>query len=193
MSRPIARLPHRSFVAAGTTMILAVGSAPWGCVVVGPPLSRRAPDNPPHVVSAGRIGLPGGVAHPKRRTKAHRLTRPKRSPPRRDPISFALAQVGKSYVYGASGPNAWDCSGLVMMAYGRTGVRLPHQTEAMLDAPNVRRIRLAQLRPGDLVWPHAGHVALYLGRGRIVHAATPAQGVRIDALYAFQAGGRVVP
>lgn len=106
-------------------------------------------------------------------------------------VAFALNQVGDAYVWGASGPHAWDCSGLVAGAYQRIGIRLPHQSDRMRHHRRVRLIPRSALRPGDLVWPNAGHVALYIGGGRIVHAANPGQGVRIDPLYGFIAGGRV--
>ncbi len=106
-------------------------------------------------------------------------------------ISFALAQVGDAYVWGGDGPSGWDCSGLVARAYAEVGVWLPHQSEQMRNHRRVRIIGRGELRPGDLVWPNYGHVAIYLGAGRIVHAANEQQGVRVDPLYGFIAGGRV--
>lgn len=66
-------------------------------------------------------------------------------------ITFALAQLGKPYVYGATGPNAWDCSGLVQGAYARIGVRLPRTT---FDQVNVGSpvYSINQLQPGDLLF-----------------------------------------
>lgn len=106
-------------------------------------------------------------------------------------IAFAVAQVGDAYVWGADGPDAWDCSGLVAAAYARIGVHLPHQSGAIRRHRRVRTIPRSAMRPGDLVWPHEGHVGIYLGGGRIVHAATPEHGVRIGPLYAFMAAARV--
>lgn len=150
--------------------------------------------------AAARTATPGVATMPQgrpsgRQRRPERAVRrpqvPRRFDRRGSVLRFALRQLGKRYVWGAAGPDAWDCSGLVMAAYGRQGVRLPHQTEAMLTARRVRQVPVAQLRPGDLVWPQPGHVALYLGQGRIVHAANPGQGVRIDPLYSFLAAGRV--
>lgn len=153
-----------------------------------------APTGPPRAVAA----LTGRYRPPPvpRVAKAPRLpARPRPKPTVRvDALRFAVRQLGKPYRWGSVGPDRWDCSGLVLVAYRRAGgVRLPHQTEAMLAAKAVRRIRPGQLRPGDLVWPQPGHVALYLGRGRIVHAASPSQGVRVDALWAVWAAGRIDP
>ena len=102
-------------------------------------------------------------------------------------VQFALAQVGDSYVWGASGPNAWDCSGLTQAAMRRVGVSLPHQSGAQGRAG--RAISRSQLRPGDLVvW--SGHVALSLGGDKIVHAANPRVGVVVGKIYGSPIGYR---
>ena len=64
-------------------------------------------------------------------------------------VSFALAQVGKRYVYATSGPNTYDCSGLVAAAYARVGVKLPHQSEQI--AARGRRVPSGQWMPGDVI------------------------------------------
>lgn len=106
-------------------------------------------------------------------------------------IAFALAQVGKPYVYRATGPDAWDCSGLIQGAFASVGIRFPHLARGIYRSTLVTRIPRSALRPGDIVWPTYGHIALYIGGGRIVHATNPRQGVRIDPVYSFAAGGRV--
>src|SRR5690606_11657880 len=86
-------------------------------------------------------------------------------------ISAALSRVGSGYVWGAAGPNVFDCSGLVMWAYAQVGVRLPHYSGAQYAATT--RISASQLQPGDLVfWGPGGseHVAIYMGGNQIVHA-----------------------
>jgi cell wall-associated NlpC family hydrolase len=62
----------------------------------------------------------------------------------------------------------------------------------ILGSRHIRRVSRGQLRRGDLVWPSGGHIAIYLGHGRIVHAANRREGVRIAPLYGFLAGGRIV-
>lgn len=92
-------------------------------------------------------------------------------------IAFALSQVGKPYVFGASGPNSYDCSGLVMAAYAHAGIVLPHSTYLMVNMGTP--VDAAHLMPGDLVFPEAGHVQMWLGGGKIVEAPTTGIPVRV--------------
>lgn len=105
-------------------------------------------------------------------------------------ISYALAQLGEPYRWGADGPGSWDCSGLVMVAYRTVGIGLPHQSGAMLSYGI--RVTRSELRRGDLVWPQAGHVGIYLGSGRFVHAPHPGDVVKVSDLYDFYAGRRLL-
>ena len=88
-------------------------------------------------------------------------------------IAYALAQVGDAYVWGAAGPDAYDCSGLTMTAWAAAGVALPHSSlaQSQYGAP----VTLTELEPGDLVFYHSpvSHVGMYIGNGQIVHAANP--------------------
>lgn len=108
-------------------------------------------------------------------------------------LRYALAQVGKSYVYGAAGPSAFDCSGLTMRAWGTAGVGLPHSSRAQQGSG--MRVSEADLAPGDLVFYYSpvSHVGLYLGNGLIVHAANPAAGVRVSPLHSMPYVGAVRP
>lgn len=94
-------------------------------------------------------------------------------------IAFLKAQVGKSYVWGGNGPNAYDCSGLTKAAYERVGVRLPRTSE--LQSLEGTRVGLNELRPGDLLfWGPPGlasHVAVYIGGGHYIAAENPRAGV----------------
>jgi cell wall-associated NlpC family hydrolase len=108
-------------------------------------------------------------------------------------IRYAMAQVGKSYVYGAAGPNAFDCSGLTMMAWAQAGVGLPHSSSAQYGSgPHVAA---SDLQPGDLVFYYSpiSHVGMYIGNGLIVHAANPGAGVRVSELYSMPYVGAVRP
>ena len=95
-------------------------------------------------------------------------------------IAYALAQRGAPYVHGAAGPNAYDCSGLVLAAFARVGIRLPHKADA-IGGMGVAVARGAW-QPGDVLhWP--GHVAIYLGGGKMVSASRVGVPVRISAVY----------
>ncbi|OAH13112.1 C40 family peptidase [Streptomyces jeddahensis] len=94
-------------------------------------------------------------------------------------ISYAYRALGRPYVWGATGPNAFDCSGLTQAAYRSAGVSLPRTTYAQIDAG--RRIPRSELRPGDLVFFYSSvsHVGIYVGNGRMIHAPNPSAPVRI--------------
>ncbi|MER5179552.1 NlpC/P60 family protein [Streptomyces sp. NPDC002896] len=116
--------------------------------------------------SDGLGALPGGsVAAPNSRAAAA--------------VSYAYRALGRPYVWGATGPNAFDCSGLTQAAYRSAGVSLPRTTYAQIDAG--RRIPRSELRPGDLVFFYSGvsHVGIYVGSGRMIHAPNPSAPVRI--------------
>jgi cell wall-associated NlpC family hydrolase len=108
-------------------------------------------------------------------------------------VHFALAQIGKAYVYGAAGPNAYDCSGLTMAAWGAAGVGLPHSSSAQFGSGT--HISASQLQPGDLVFYYhpISHVGMYIGHGMIVNAENPSAGIRITGLYSMPYVGAVRP
>ena len=108
-------------------------------------------------------------------------------------VRFAMAQVGKAYSYGASGPNAYDCSGLTMAAWGRAGVGLPHSSSAQQGSGV--RVSESELRPGDLVFYYSpvSHVGMYIGNGLIVNALNPGAGVRVSGLHSMPYVGAVRP
>ena len=102
-------------------------------------------------------------------------------------VRFALAQVGKPYVFGAAGPDSYDCSGLTMMAWAQSGVRLPHSSEVQYTMG--KPVPLDQLQPGDLVFlygPSPAHVTIYAGSGLMVSAPTEGENVSVVPLSAFQ-------
>lgn len=97
-------------------------------------------------------------------------------------LSFAMAQVGKPYAYGATGPSAYDCSGLTYAAYRSAGITLPRTAASQAGAGVA--VSVANLKPGDLVvYNGGGHVALYIGNGQVVHAADYGIGVVVSSLY----------
>jgi cell wall-associated NlpC family hydrolase len=94
----------------------------------------------------------------------------------------ALGKIGARYRFGASGPNAFDCSGLVNWAYRSSGKALPRTSRAMSRVGTP--VAKAALQPGDLVFFYRGpsHVAIYVGNGKVVHASNPAHPVKIADL-----------
>jgi len=108
-------------------------------------------------------------------------------------VQFAMGQVGDAYVYGAAGPDAYDCSGLTMAAWGAAGVALPHSSSAQYGSGP--HISASALQPGDLVFYYSpiSHVGMYIGNGMIVHAANPSTGVQVTGLYSMPYVGAVRP
>ncbi|GAB2722930.1 C40 family peptidase [Streptomyces bullii] len=94
-------------------------------------------------------------------------------------VSYAYQKIGSPYVWGATGPDAFDCSGLVQAAYRSAGISLPRTTYSQIDAG--RRVSRSELRPGDLVFFYSGisHVGIYVGDGRMIHAPNPSAPVRL--------------
>ncbi|MBV7697141.1 C40 family peptidase [Streptomyces sp. TRM70350] len=94
-------------------------------------------------------------------------------------VSYAYQKLGSPYVWGATGPDAFDCSGLIQAAYRSAGVSLPRTTYAQIDAG--RRVSRSELLPGDLVFFYSGisHVGLYVGNGQMIHAPNPSAPVRV--------------
>ncbi|MGY1807499.1 NlpC/P60 family protein [Blastococcus sp. SYSU D00669] len=94
-------------------------------------------------------------------------------------VSTALAQVGDPYVWGAGGPNSFDCSGLTQYAYAAAGISLPHSSsmQSRMGTPVSRDA----LQPGDLIFFYSpvSHVAMYIGNGQMVHASTSGQPVKV--------------
>ncbi|TDD30758.1 NlpC/P60 family protein [Kribbella turkmenica] len=107
-------------------------------------------------------------------------------------IDFALDQLGDMYLWGGTGPNRWDCSGLTQGAWAKAGVYLPHYSVAQYE--QVRHIDEDELRPGDLIFWSVDpddpgtihHVGMYLGNGRMVHAPRSGKPVRIDSVYYWE-------
>jgi cell wall-associated NlpC family hydrolase len=122
------------------------GGTNGGAVAHPAPVAAPAPapvaNNPPAPVGSG-----GGVA-----------------------VAAAESRLGDPYVWGAAGPNAFDCSGLVMWAWAHAGVSLPHFSGGQYAS--TQHISMSQLQPGDLVFPGdpSQHVAMYVGGGQIIEA-----------------------
>ncbi|HSA90953.1 MAG TPA: C40 family peptidase [Burkholderiales bacterium] len=97
----------------------------------------------------------------------------------------ALDMVGKPYRYGGASPTGFDCSGLIMYSYRKAGLSLPHNTDR--QRAMARPVRVAELRPGDLLFFNQegkkyGHAGIYIGGSKFVHAPSSGKSVRSDRL-----------
>ncbi|MFW6695160.1 C40 family peptidase [Streptomyces sp. MAR4 CNX-425] len=103
----------------------------------------------------------------------------KATPAGRKALAYATDQLGKDYVWGAEGPDTFDCSGLTMRAWEAAGVRIPRTSQTQLAG--LPRIDVREMRPGDLIIYHsdASHVGIYAGDGAIVHAPRPGRQVTV--------------
>jgi peptidoglycan DL-endopeptidase CwlO len=94
-------------------------------------------------------------------------------------IGFLKSQLGKAYVMGATGPSAYDCSGLTQAAFRQVGISLPRVSESQSTIGT--QVSLDDLQPGDILyWGSAGsayHVAVYIGGGKFIGAQNPSSGV----------------
>jgi hypothetical protein len=156
--------------------VLANGNAPGGCGQ-GPAGGLAGP------LSAH--GLPTGYGIPAGTPPGHAAA-----------VAFALAQLGRPYVWGGAGPAAFDCSGLTEKAWAGAGVALRHYTVDQLHEGQPVAPSLAV--PGDLVLVPGtdapgpglpGHVGIYLGDGLVVSAIDPQMGVAVQSWQAFTSGG----
>ncbi|MBU6532673.1 C40 family peptidase [Streptomyces mayonensis] len=98
-------------------------------------------------------------------------------------LAFAQAQIGKPYVWGATGPGSYDCSGLTQGAWKAAGVTLPRTTYDQVNAGTT--VSVSQAQPGDLVffYDDISHVGLYIGDGKMIHAPKPGAYVREESIF----------
>jgi cell wall-associated NlpC family hydrolase len=109
-------------------------------------------------------------------------------------VDTALAQVGDPYVWGAGGPDAFDCSGLTQYAYSAAGVSLPHSSSS--QSRMGMAVSRSELQPGDLLFFYSpvSHVGMYIGNGQMVHASTSGQPVKvasIDSMGSYNSARRI--
>ncbi|MFE4422612.1 NlpC/P60 family protein [Streptomyces sp. NPDC056817] len=98
-------------------------------------------------------------------------------------IDFARAQIGKPYVWGATGPGSYDCSGLTQAAWKSAGISLPRTTWSQVEAGTT--VPVSEAKPGDLVFFYndISHVGIYIGNGMMIHAPRPGTNVREESIY----------
>ena len=97
-------------------------------------------------------------------------------------VEIAKAQVGKNYVWGSAGPDSFDCSGLVYYAYTSQGYDIPRTAYEI--GSSAKQISRSELQPGDILYTST-HIGIYMGDGKVVHAATESRGVVIDSMDYF--------
>jgi cell wall-associated NlpC family hydrolase len=129
---------------------------------------------------AETVAAPSGVVAPSRAAQVA--------------VDTALAQVGDAYVWGAGGPDAFDCSGLTQYAYSAAGMSLAHSSriQSQMGTP----VSSGDLQPGDLLFYYSptSHVAMYVGNGKMVHASTsskPVMVVDFDSMSGFTHARRI--
>ena len=147
------------------------------------------------VFGCAAAGLPGEAT-----AAISRTTPPRHAPRRSHPIptvgaraaAIALRAVGVPYRWGGASPAAgFDCSGLVYWAYGRLGIQLPHSSYALHELG--RPVARSKMKAGDLLFFSGfGHVGIYIGRGRMVHAPHSGSRVQVVRLGHSSYGGRLV-
>ncbi|WP_145500135.1 C40 family peptidase [Streptomyces sp. CFMR 7] len=136
-----------------------------------------------------------GVAAAQRELVASGALSTVRPPTRQggDAIAYAIEQIGKPYVWGAEGPDSFDCSGLTSQAWAAAGRPVPRTSQEQWK--QLPKVPVSSLRPGDLVvyFPKATHVALYIGDGLVVQAPRPGAKVKVSPLASNPLLGAVRP
>jgi cell wall-associated NlpC family hydrolase len=168
-----------TFIASALMGALTIaGAAPASATRLGPPGTDASP-------TAERMyQIQVRLARFERLLREHHADAMRRTHRADRVIAAAASQIGVPYVYASARPGrGFDCSGLVMWAYGRVGIHLPHNSTAIyLALPHVSR---ADLQPGDILYfrEPEDHVAIYLGHGLMIHAPGWGQHVRIAPVY----------
>lgn len=106
-------------------------------------------------------------------------------------INEAYNHLGKWYQYGATGPNTFDCSGLTSYVYRKAaGINIGRSTYDQINAG--REVSYSELQPGDLVFPHSGHVGIYIGNGQMIHAPQTGKQIQVAPVYKFWRARRII-
>ena len=99
-------------------------------------------------------------------------------------------QLGKKYVWAKSGPSSFDCSGFTSYVFrNAAGVSLPRTTYEQINVGTP--VAYSDLQPGDLVFPHTGHVGIYVGNGQMIHAPSTGDVIKVSSVYKFYTARRV--
>jgi len=133
-----------------------------------------------HVLAARKQARRRRAALLALRYRMHPVRRPRSDSRAQTAVRAALSRLGCPYVWGAGGPDRFDCSGLVKWAYAQAGVQLHRTTYDQIH--DGLPIAAHQIRPGDLVFPHPGHVQLAIGDNLVVEAPYAGAAVQISRL-----------
>ncbi|MBG0816280.1 C40 family peptidase [Planomonospora sp. ID82291] len=149
----------------------------------------RAATNGATAVRAGSVTLAQAGAAPATRTTAKAATALSKAARQRaraaKAVSAARRKVGAPYRWGGTGPGAFDCSGLAQYSWRKAGVRLPRISHSQYRAVR-KKVSWRGLRPGDLLFFYGkGHVGIYVGKGRMVHAPSSGRTVRVVKLKGY--------
>ena len=157
----------------------ALGAPPQASATL-PDAPEALPNLPPPDLSINAMPAPQAVPAPEGMVPPNGdVAPPGGSPEGAIVVQAALSRMGSPYSWGAEGPNAFDCSGLVKWAFQQAGVSLPHSSQA--QAAGGQPVSLSDMQPGDVVtyYGDASHVGLYIGDGMIVHASTYGTPVKV--------------
>lgn len=106
-------------------------------------------------------------------------------------LQVAYSLAGLPYQWGATGPNSFDCSGFTQYVYRKaTGIEIGRDTYAQLGSG--KAVSYNELQPGDLVFPHSGHVGIYIGNGQMIHAPRTGDVIKVSSVYKFMTGRRIL-
>lgn len=165
--------------AATVAVPAAADTVPGAEQVITPPITLEAPEAAPKSVTPA-AKKSGGAKSTKLSKAARQRIKATKA------VSVAKKQIGDPYRWGASGPNAFDCSGLVMYSWRKAGVKLPRITGSQYRAVK-KKVSWKNLKPGDLMFfSGLGHVGMYVGKGKMIHSPHSGTRVQINKLSKYR-------
>jgi cell wall-associated NlpC family hydrolase len=179
-------VPQAATCVLAATMLVTVPAGGNAALAdTPPPYAQRQPAQQRPTI-AQRLKIDAGTMRRVRAYTKYRRKLARQESRARTAIRFARDQIGKPYRWGATGPSAYDCSGLVMKAWRRAGVRIPRVTHSQYRAVR-RKVSLSSLRPGDLIFFNGRqHVGMYLSGDRYVHAPNSGSRIRINKMSRYR-------
>ena len=180
----------KALLAASVTPTTQTHAAPATSATTAP--RRSNPPRPGSTVTTteATAGHRGGSSTTTSTSPPTTTDQPAGSPPAQAPganaaLAYARAQLGKPYQWGGAGPDSFDCSGLVMMAWEQAGINFPHLAQDQYDL--TAREPLSDLIPGDLVFfgtpDNVYHVGIYIGNGNMIDAPETGQNVSVSSIF----------